>query len=336
AVNVSLQTGIGSGGDAAGDNLVGIANLTGSNFNDVLEGDGGNNVLKGGNGIDTLGYEHAGAGVTVSLNLTSAQNTIGAGTDIVSTFENLTGSAFDDLLVGKSGVNILFALDGNDTLNGSSGADTMVGGNGNDTYVVDNLGDIVDETSSDGTDTINSSVTFNFADAVHAKGDIENLNLTGSGNVNGTGNALDNTINGNTGRNVLSGGAGIDTINGNSGNDTINGGSGGDILTGGLRNDQFVFSAITDNSVGTYDTITDFMHGLDRLNLAAIDADPSAALDQAFLFGGNNVNVVAHSVTWFETGGNTIVQADVDGDTNADVHMSLTGINKGLVATDFL
>src|SRR5262249_52895776 len=184
-------------------------------------------------------------GVTVSLNLTSAQNTIGAGTDIVSTFENLTGSAFDDLLLGKSGVNILFALDGNDTLNGSSGADTMVGCNGNDTYVVDNLGAIVDETSSDGTDTINASVTFNVADAVHAKGDIENLNLTGSGNVNGTGNALDNTINGNTDRNVLSGGAGIDTINGNSGNDTINGGSGWDILTGGLRKGKVWFSGNT-------------------------------------------------------------------------------------------
>src|SRR5262249_8253407 len=147
---------------------------------------------------------------------------------------------------------------------------------------------------------------------------------------------LDNVINGNTGRNILSGGDGIDTINGNSGNDTINGGSGADILTGGLGNDQFVFAAITDSTVGAPDTITDFVHGLDKMNLTAIDADPSVTLDQAFLFGGNNANVVAHSVTWFETGGNTIVQADVDGDTNADLHINLTGINKGLVATDFL
>jgi hypothetical protein len=82
--------------------------------------------------------------------------------------------------------------------------------------------------------------------------------------------------------------------------------------------------------------INDFVHGADKINLTAIDADPSVALDQAFLYGGNNTNVAAHAVTWFEAAGNTIVQADVNGDTHADFQIHLIGINKGLVATDFL
>ena len=76
---------------------------------------------------------------------------------------------------------MLTGLGGNDTLNGGAGADTMIGGLGNDIYVVDNAGDVVDETGGDGTDTVQSSVTFSLSDAVRAIGDIENLTLTGSG-----------------------------------------------------------------------------------------------------------------------------------------------------------
>ena len=140
------MTGLGSGGDAEGDTLANIENLTGSNFDDTLEGNGGNNVLAGGlNGAvgDTVSYQNAAAGVTVSLAITTAQNTGGAGTDTLSGFENLTGSAFNDTLTGNSGANVLSGLAGNDTLNGGAGADTMIGGAGNDTYVVDNAGDVV-------------------------------------------------------------------------------------------------------------------------------------------------------------------------------------------------
>jgi Ca2+-binding RTX toxin-like protein len=96
------MTGLGSGGDAEGDTLVKIENLTGSNFDDSLEGNAGNNVLAGGtNGPagDTVSYEHATAGVTVNLAATSAQNTVGAGLDTLTGFENITGSAFNDTLV---------------------------------------------------------------------------------------------------------------------------------------------------------------------------------------------------------------------------------------------
>jgi Ca2+-binding RTX toxin-like protein len=124
-VKVSLMTGLGSGGDAGGDTLISIENLTGSNWNDTLEGNGGNNVLVGGLGIDTVSYEHAIAGVTVSLASTKAQNTIGAGSDKLSGFENLTGSGFNDKLTGNTGNNILHGGAGNDILTGGTGSDTF-------------------------------------------------------------------------------------------------------------------------------------------------------------------------------------------------------------------
>ena len=122
-VNVSLTTGLGSGGDAEGDALANIENLTGSAFDDTLEGNGGNNVLAGGAGTDTVSYEHALAGVTVRLVLTNAQNTGGAGSDTLSGFENLTGTAFNDTLTGNAGANVITGLDGNDVAAGLGGAD---------------------------------------------------------------------------------------------------------------------------------------------------------------------------------------------------------------------
>ena len=172
-----------------------------------------------------------GVGVTVNLALTPAQNTVTAGTDTLSGFENLTGSQFNDTLIGSGGVNVLMGLGGNDMLNGGAGADHMLGGTGNDTYVVDNVGDVVDETGGGGIDTVQSSISFSLADPVHAIGDIENLTLTGTAAINATGNALDNVLIGNSGANVLTG---LD------GNDTLNGGGGADHLFGGTGNDTYV------------------------------------------------------------------------------------------------
>jgi len=134
-VTVSLMTGTGSGGDAQDDTLSNIENLTGSNFDDTLEGNVGNTKLVGGLGTDTVSYAHAasganGLGVTVNLSATKAQNTVTAGTDTLSGFENLTGSEFNDTLRGNSGNNTITGLAGNDTLTGGGGNDTFVFGTG--------------------------------------------------------------------------------------------------------------------------------------------------------------------------------------------------------------
>jgi hypothetical protein len=80
------------------------------------------------------------------------------------------------------------------------------------------------------------------------------------------------------------------------------------------------------------------VHGSDIIDLSAIDANSSTAGNQAFLFGGQNANVVGRNVTWFEdlTSGNTIVQADVNGNTTADLTIILTGLNHHLTASDFI
>ena len=128
-----------SGVAALGDTYTSIENLRGSNFADTLTGDGSNNVLEGGAGDDllngaggnnTASYEHATAGVTVSLATGAQQNTIGAGSDTLTNFSNLNGSQFNDVLTGNSADNILFGNGGNDTFvfnqtSGGIGHDTI-------------------------------------------------------------------------------------------------------------------------------------------------------------------------------------------------------------------
>ena len=91
----------------------------------------------------------------------------------------------------------------------------MIGGAGNDTYVVDNAGDVVTESRRRG--HRHGAVV---ASATRCGANVENLTLTGSGDINGTGNALDNVITGNAGNNMLDGGGGNDTLVGGAGTDT--------------------------------------------------------------------------------------------------------------------
>jgi Ca2+-binding RTX toxin-like protein len=140
---------------AGNDTLLNIEKLIGSSFNDILTGNAANNMLIGGDGNDTLdggagndtldgglgtdtaSYASAAAGVTASLALAGAQNTVGAGSDTLTAIENLTGSSFDDVLTGDAGNNTLSGGLGNDTLDGGAGTDTLTGGAGNDTFLFD-------------------------------------------------------------------------------------------------------------------------------------------------------------------------------------------------------
>jgi Ca2+-binding RTX toxin-like protein len=239
--------------------------LDGGSGNDRLESGGGNDILTGGSGTDTLiggkgndlyinptgdtilenaneGVDTVESSVTFSLvAIDNVENLTLTGTTAI----NGTGNALNNLLTGNSANNSLTGNAGDDTLNGGGGTDTLVGGTGNDTYIVDTTTDVITEAASAGTDTVQSSVTFTLA----ALTNVENLTLTGTNAVNGTGNGLANIIIGNTNNNVLQGAAGNDQLFGNAGNDTLQGTNGGageyDYLNGGAGSDKFILGDST-------------------------------------------------------------------------------------------
>ena len=135
-------------------------------------------------------------------------------------------------LVGGLGNDTLTGSTGNDFLDGGTGVDTLAGDAGDDTYLIDNSSDVINDTS--GSDTAQASASFNLATQASAA---DNLTLTGSAHLNGTGNALANLITGNSGNNQLAGEAG---------NDTLQGGGGADSFTGGIGNDLFYVDSADD------------------------------------------------------------------------------------------
>ncbi|MGL4324840.1 MAG: calcium-binding protein [Beijerinckiaceae bacterium] len=141
--------------------------------------------------------------------------------------DTLDGGEGNDVLYGGEGNDTLYGGGGNDQLSGGEGADDMYGGEGNDTYFVDDAGDQVTEMAGEGTDTVVSTINYILG------ANVEILRLSGTADIYGKGNELNNTIIGNAGNNNLYGGAGNDSINGGLGNDIIGGGVGNDILTGG-------------------------------------------------------------------------------------------------------
>lgn len=175
-------------------------------------------------GIDTFSVSSATSGVILNLNAGSftqvgtvdyfedsdTPDPADSGSHTAIAFnvviENAIGSAYNDTILGNAANNNLRGNAGNDTLNGGGGVDVMIGGLGNDTYHVNMAGETVTEAAGQGTDTINAAMTYSLASLVN----IENLTLTGAGNTNATGNALNNTLRGNSGTNVLTGGAGND------------------------------------------------------------------------------------------------------------------------------
>ena len=238
-------------GGAAGDRLISIENLTGSAYNDIIAGDGrdniidggsgGRDILYGGRGIDTLSYASATEAVTV--NLQNLRGGGGAAGDLFYDFENLLGSAFNDTLEGDSGANRIDGGAGNDRITGNAGADELFGG------------------------------------------------------------------------------AGDDTIFGGAGNDRITGGAGADRMEGGAGNDLFIFTA-TDTAT---DIITDFARGRDRIDLSGIDANAGTAANDAFAFIGSAAFSNVAGQLRFAGG---FLYGDVDGDGVADFTLQLNGVSQ--------
>jgi Ca2+-binding RTX toxin-like protein len=231
--------------DGTGNELNNL--LTGNAAPNVLSGGAGNDALNGGAGADTLIGGLGNDSYTVDNMADAVVERADEGVDLVNAslshaladnVENLTltgaaainaiGNAMDNLLTGNSAINILSGGLGNDWLDGKAGADTLIGGAGDDVYVVDNAGDVVVEVAGEGVDRVQASLSHTLA------AEVENLTLTGTASISGTGNALDNVITGTSGNN---------TLTGDAGNDTLDGKAGTDVLVGGSGNDTYVFGA---------------------------------------------------------------------------------------------
>ena len=283
-------------GGTGNDTLNGQAGndtLNGGAGNDTLNGGTGSDTMLGGAGNDTYVVDSASDVVTESANegtdlvQSSVTYTLGANVENMTltgtTAINGTGNALDNVLIGNSANNTLTGGDGNDTIDGGTGNDTMVGGLGDDTYSVNVSTDVVTEAASAGNDTVLSLVTLTLAN------NVENLILTGTSAINGTGNTLNNlvrgntavnTLNGGTGNDILEGGDGNDTLtdtsgtallNGGAGTDTITGGSSAEIFLGGLGNDTYTTAGGNDivlfNKGDGQDTFATGGTGSDTLSL---------------------------------------------------------------------
>ena len=196
--------------------LVGSTNVngTGNDLANVLTGNDGVNILTGGTGNDSY---YVGAGDTVVEGSNAGTDTVFAPVTwtLATNIENLTLAGTADINgTGNTANNTLTGNAGNNRLDGGSGSDTMAGGLGDDTYVVGVSTDVVIENSGEGTDTVESSITYTLPN------NVENLTLAGTANRNGTGNALDNRLIGNPGNNTLTGNAGNDYLDGGTGSDT--------------------------------------------------------------------------------------------------------------------
>lgn len=184
--------------------------LNGSEINDTIYAESGDDFISGGDGNDII-YG-------------------GEGDDYIE------GGAGNDTLKGEEGLDTIIGGAGDDHLYNDIAVNHLEGGLGNDTYYLNSDNNTLVENANEGIDKIYSSVSHTL------QNNFENLELTESANINGTGNELDNDIIGNAGNNILIGGAGNDSIDGGAGSDDITGGTGNDILLGNEGDDQYKFS----------------------------------------------------------------------------------------------
>lgn len=280
--------------DATGNALANV--LTGNAGDNFLDGAGGADSLVGGAGNDTYLIDSVD---TVTEQANEGVDTIYAGFNhtLGNNVENLilipgattgTGNELDNVITGNTANNTLSGNGGSDTLDGGAGNDTLIGGAGDDTYILDNAGDSITETAGNGSDTVVAGFSKDLTGT-----ELENLILTGTGNVTGTGNAYDNRLVGNSGANILTG---------NQGNDYLDGGSGADTLSGGLGDDTYVIDNGGDTlsesaGNGTDTVVSSITHTLlpdfEHLTLSGFSAiDGTGNTGNNILIGNSNVNTL--------------------------------------------
>jgi len=309
-----------SAGDASGDVLSGIENLTGSSNADTLTGDGSANVLSGGGGNDTL----AGAAGNDTLSGGAGNDVIdgGADTDLVTFTGNLADYSFANgslivtdnvagrdgtdtltnveriqfadtgvlsLVAGDDNANTLSGSSGNDLMVGLGGDDTLVGSGGND-YMVGGAGsDTADYSASSGGVTVDLGLS-TAQSGGDAAGDVFSgiENVVGSANADTlTGTSAATVLTGNGGDDLLSGGAGADTLSGGAGNDTIVGAQNDALLDGGANTDTLnVGAAFTSTGNGQ---IAD----IENITLtAAVALDLSNQTEQFVITGSSGADTI--------------------------------------------
>jgi Ca2+-binding RTX toxin-like protein len=227
----------------------GIDALVGGKGNDILDGGVSADFLSGGFGVDTASYAKSTAAVQVNI-ATGAASGGDAEGDLFTSIENLVGSRRGDSLTGNAQANRLDGKNGADMLDGQAGVDVLIGGGGNDTLL----------------------------------GGSENDKLVGgAGRDLLDGGADDDKLFGGASNDRLLGGQGNDVLDGAAGKDTLTGGDGDDILKGGAGADVFVFA----DDFGD-DTVKDFTHGVDRIDLSSLTAinDFADVLSNSFGFSG--------------------------------------------------
>jgi len=209
--------------------------------------------------------------------------------------ENATGGSGNDTISGNSVGNALTGGTGNDVLNGLGGMDWLFGGGGRD--------------------------------ALDGGNDIDGLRGGGGNDALAGGESGD----------YLDGGQGADRLNGGEGDDVLVGGAGKDSLIGGVGADKFDFNAISDSraTAGKSDAITDFMTGVDKIDLSDIDADAAVAGDQHFAFIGTHAFYAPGQVRVDDSGGVTHLYANIDADMAAEMAIEFSGF-RIVLAGDFV
>ncbi|MFN0192963.1 MAG: calcium-binding protein [Aestuariivirga sp.] len=246
--------------------------------------------------------------------------------------DTMTGDSLIDIMSGNGGIDTLIGKGGDDNLDGGAGADNMAGGTGSDTYIVDNTGDSTIEAVNEGTDQVLATVSHTL------RANVENLFLQGTGNINGSGNALVNLITGNSGSNILNGFAGTDTMFGNDGNDTYYVDNSGDFMVENPGNGIDIVRSSVDWFLGSNfeklyllgsavsgngNSLSNFIYGNDAAN--AIDG--GLAADRMYGGKGNDFYTVdSTGDPVFETvsgvaGGTDTVQSVVNFTLGANVEI---------------
>ena len=254
--------------------------MRGNGGKDTLAGGVGDDIFNGGLGTDIADYSGATSDTTVILFNRNgiAQSTVSSGRDTLIDIESITGSDFNDKLIGDLNNNTIRAGDGNDNIDGGGGDDMLFGEDGNDGFRPRG-GNIETFYGGVGTDLVNYSQSTGvnaFLDGSGTNGrsavndtfsSIENLIGSDIGDDLLYGDAGANRLTGLGGNDTLRGRAGIDQLEGGDGNDIFIGDEGADVYVTGIVSDTIVFNLAPD--AANRDRITDFTSGQDTLQIDA-------------------------------------------------------------------